>query len=153
MKTLKQHISEALKISKNLSEWSSYSCQPKTKEELQDIILDRISQYGTKCDLNDIDTSFITDMSYLFMESSFNGDISKWDVSKVQNMEGMFEKSVFNGDISDWDVSKVQNMEFMFVNSKFNQDISSWKINKYCNALYIFIDCPIKEEYKPKLPK
>ena len=34
MKTLKQHINEALKISKNLSEWSAYSCQPTTKDEL-----------------------------------------------------------------------------------------------------------------------
>ena len=34
MKTLTEHINEALKIGKNLSEWSAYSCQPKTKEEL-----------------------------------------------------------------------------------------------------------------------
>ena len=38
MKTLKQHIDEALKIGKNLSEWSSYSCQPDTREELKDIV-------------------------------------------------------------------------------------------------------------------
>ena len=41
MKTLKQHIDEALKIGNNLSEWSSYSCQPKTKDELEEIIKDR----------------------------------------------------------------------------------------------------------------
>ena len=100
MKTLVEHINEALKIGKNLSEWSAYSCQPKTKDELYKIITDRISKEGTKCDLNDIDTSLITDMSYLFYESKFNGDISKWDVSTVINMSGMFENSKFNGDIS-----------------------------------------------------
>ena len=42
MKTLVEYINEALKIGKNLSEWSSYSCQPKTKEELQEIIKNRI---------------------------------------------------------------------------------------------------------------
>ena len=38
MKTLKQHIYEALKIGKNLSEWSAYSCQQKTRIELKEII-------------------------------------------------------------------------------------------------------------------
>ena len=42
MKTLTDHINEALKIGKNLSEWSAYSCQPKTKEELEEIIKDSL---------------------------------------------------------------------------------------------------------------
>ena len=92
MKTLKQHINESLKIGNNLSEWSAYSCQPKDKEELEQIIKDRISKEGPNCDLNDIDVSLIDDMSKLFAESEFNGDISKWDVSNVINMEGMFYK-------------------------------------------------------------
>ena len=87
MKTLKQHIDEALKIGKNLSEWSAYSCQPKDKEELEQIIKDRIYKEGQNCDLNDIDVSLIEDMSKLFAESEFNGDISKWDVSNVISME------------------------------------------------------------------
>ena len=48
MKTLKQHINESLKIGKNLSEWSSYSCQPKTKEDLEEIIKERIFNTGPK---------------------------------------------------------------------------------------------------------
>ena len=86
MKTLKQHIDEALKIGKNLSEWSSYSCQPKTNDELKNIIKDRISKEGPNCDLNDIDVSLIEDMSWLFIRSKFNGDISRWDVSNVKDM-------------------------------------------------------------------
>ena len=151
MKTLTDRINEALKIGKNLSEWSAYSCQPTTNDELEQIIKDRISKEGHNCDLNDIDTSLITDMSYLFDESEFNGDISKWDVSKVENMLGMFARSEFNQDISRWDVSKVKNMRWTFRNSEFNQDISKWKISKDCDTSNMFKDCQIKEEYKPKL--
>ena len=151
MKTLKQHIDEALKIGKNLSEWSAYSCQPNTKKELEQIIEDRIYKEGPNCDLNDIDISQITDMSYLFYGSKFDGDISRWDVSNVINMTGMFDRSKFNQDISNWDVSKVKKMDFMFCFSKFNQDISKWKIDKDCNTDDMFEDCPIRDEYKPKL--
>ena len=123
-----------IKIGNNLSEWSAYSCQPKTKKELEQIIEDRISKEGPNCDLNDIDISQITDMSYLFYGSKFDGDISRWDVSNVINMTGMFDRSRFNQDISKWDVNKVKKMDFMFCFSKFNQDISKWKIDKDCNT-------------------
>ena len=133
MKTLKQHINEALKIGKNLSEWSIYSCQPKTKEELEQIVKDRISKEGPKCDMNDIDTSLITDMSKLFFMSDFNGDISKWDVSNVKDMNDMFNNSEFNGDVSEWNTSKVEDMSFVFANSPFNGDISKWNTSKVRN--------------------
>ena len=153
MKTLVEHINEALKIGKNLSEWSAYSCQPTTKDELKETIKDRISKEGHYCDLNDIDVSQITDMSDLFFMSKFNGDISKWDVSNVKNMFDMFADSKFNGDISKWNVSNVKNMGHMFHFSKFNHDISNWEINKDCKVYDMFYRCPIKEEYKPVLPK
>ena len=153
MKTLESHINEALKIGKNLSKFSTYSCRPTTGQELKMIINDRICREGLKCDLNDIDVSLITDMSNIFYRSKFNGDISKWDVSKVKYMDYMFNESNFNGDISKWNVSKAEDMSGMFYESKFNQDISKWKINKDCNVINIFKDCPIKEEYKPELPE
>ena len=139
-----------IKIGKNISEWSAYSCQPKTKYEFIEIIQDRILKEGLNCDLNDIDTSLIDDMAYLFNESKFNGDISKWDVSNVTDMTGMFYKSNFNRDISKWNTSKVESMSYMFAFSKFNQDISNWKINKVCCMNSMFHDCPIKNEFKPK---
>ena len=150
MKTLANHINEALKIGKNLSSFSTYSCKPTAIHELKAIINDRISKEGPNCDLNDIDTSLITNMFYLFYESKFNGDISKWNTSNVKSMEGMFNRSVFNGDISKWDVSKVEDMTWMFDNSKFNGDISKWNIRQDCATDFMFDDCPIKEEYKPK---
>ena len=153
MKTLVEHINEAMKIGKDISSFSTYSCQPKTGRELEDIIEERIFKEGYNCDLNDIDVSLITDMSGLFMKSEFNGDISRWNVSNVENMSYMFGHSNFNGDISKWDVSNVENMSYMFFKSKFNQDISNWKINKDCKTIAMFNNCPIKKEYKPKLPK
>ena len=139
-----------IKIGKNISEFSIYLCQPKTKYELVEIIEHRISKEGPNCDLNDIDVSLIMDMSWLFYYSKFNGDISNWNVSNVKYMHGMFGNSNFNGDISRWDVSNARDMTGMFANSKFNKDISKWKINKDCNIRLMFTVCPIKEEYKPK---
>ena len=146
-----------------------------TKEELENIISQATKLFGNKCDINWIDVSSITDMSYLFYESRFNGDISKWDVSNVINMNNMFIGSEFNSDISNWDVSNVTGMDYMFYQSKFNKDISSWNVSNVismnsmfaysdfnkdisnwniqltCNKGDTFHRCSIKDEYKPKI--
>ena len=76
---------------------SSRKVQPKTKKELIQIIKDTIEKEGYDCNLNFIDTRLITDMSDLFADSKFNGDISGWDVHNVKDMSFMFEGSKFNG--------------------------------------------------------
>ena len=110
-----------------------YKYQPKNKEELNEAIKKEIYEnQGTpdnpnwKADLNCIDTSAITDMSYLFFYSQFNGDISKWDVSNVEDTKEMFARSEFNNDISGWNVGNVIDMSYMFAYSKFNRDISAF---------------------------
>ena len=75
-----------LRIGNDISSFSTYSCQPTSKEELASIIDLRITKEGPNCDLNDIDTSLITDMGYLFADLKFNGNISEWNVSNVTNM-------------------------------------------------------------------
>ena len=115
-----------------------YNYHPKTKKELQSIIDERIKKEGNECNLNDIDTSEITDMSELFTNSSdFNGNISGWDVSNVTSMSGMFDNAKsFNGDISGWNVSNVKNMDDMFCNAEnFNGDISGWDVS---NVVYMY---------------
>ena len=97
--------------------------RPKTKTALQELI-ENESIY-----LGDIDTSAITDMSYLFLRGAkeldacgttyeyittkrkkFSG-IGKWDTSNVTDMEGLFYKMKdFNEDISAWNTSKVIGM-------------------------------------------
>ena len=150
MKSLVQFIQERLIIKKNKS--ANYKYFPQTKEELKEIIENRIKDEGNEVDLNDIDVSKITDMSSLFEYSDFNGNISKWDVSNVTSMEYMFFvcKS-FNQDISSWDVSNVTNMEGMFCECEsFNKDISTWDVSNVKSMDGIFYSCPIEEKYKPK---
>ena len=176
MKSLKSYIQEKLIIKKNKSS-NNYKYFPKSKDELRDIILQRIKDEGNEVDLNDIDVSKITDMSHLFEYTDFKGNISNWDVSNVTNMRFMFYgcKS-FNKDISNWDVSNVNDMNYMFYRCEsFNQDISRWDVSNVkdmrsmfwgctnfnsdiskwdvSNVKYrrgMFYNCPIEEKYKPK---
>lgn len=117
---------------------------PKTKEELQDMIIDAIEKNGPEVDLNHIDVSGIDNMRLLFymyygrsdknksqILQSFNGNISDWDVSGVTDMMLMFcDAKNFNQNISGWDVSSVENMSYMFKDAKsFNGDISEWDVS------------------------
>ena len=179
LKSLTQHITEKLVLNSNskIRKQQEYNYHPKNSDELIHLVKELIEERGNDADLNDIDTSEITNMSWLFYKSEFNGDISNWEVGKVTNMHGTFYKSKFNGDISswnvsnvelmsetfsysefngdisDWDVSKVKDMSWLFAFSKFNSDISKWNVNKKCETINVFEDCPIKEEYKPKFNK
>jgi surface protein len=130
MKKLTTYITEALRI-KSGAKFSSgpkYKYHPKTKDELKEIIKELLQERGWESDLNDIDTSKITDMSNLFdCMIDFNCDISKWDVSNVEDMYGMFAGCHnFDSDLSYWNVSNVENMHGMFYEcDKFNCDLSS----------------------------
>ena len=148
MKSLSRYIQEKLVIKKN----NNYSYFPKTKKELKEIIEKRIKKEGNEVDLNDIDVSKITDMSYLFRDTDFNGDISNWDVSNVTNMTRMFSNcKPFNNSIYAWDVSNVTTMANMFSWCRsFNQDISNWDVSNVTNDYNIFKYCPIQDKYKPK---
>ena len=128
----------------DLKDVDFYNYHPKTKDELELTIKERIENEGPECDLNDIDVSNITDMSDMFFNSEFNGDISKWNVSNVTNMSWMFDSSKFNGDISKWNVSNVKNMKYMFFHSEFNGDISKWNVNNVEDMCFMFEDCPLE---------
>ena len=58
MKNLTQYIQEKLIIKKS----NNYNYCPETKEELKNIIKQRIKENGNEVDLNDIDVSNITDI-------------------------------------------------------------------------------------------
>ena len=125
MKSINNYISEKLVINKNTGK-KYYKYFPETNDELQDIIKQRIEKEGNKCNLNDIDVSKITDMSYLFMYSEFNGYISDWDVSNVKYMNCMFRHSKFNQDISSWNVSNVEDMLYIFDDSPLEGKEKEW---------------------------
>ncbi len=159
MRTFEQYINESRQNyifggtdNRNTTD-GVYYYTPKDKKELRELMDKLIKERGNEGDFNDIDTSSITDMSYMFFNAAnFNGDISKWDTSNVTDMNSMFRLAEsFNQDISSWDTSKVTNMSYMFSIAKsFDQDISQWDTSNVTNNNHMFYNCLIKEEYKPK---
>ena len=69
-------------------------------------------------ELNEIDTSEVTNMSSMFNTTNIAKlDLSKFDTSKVKNMNGMFcAAKVSTLDISNWDTGNVTDMGSMFIN-------------------------------------
>ena len=147
-----EHLFEYLIGGKKMGRAARYKFHPQTKKELQELLKELIKERGMDGDFNDIDTSQITDMPYLFDSTNFNGDISEWDVSNVKDMGYMFYGcKKFNCDITDWDVSNVKDMGCMFAHaSSFNQDISKWDVHNVKDMSYMFDNCPIREKFKPK---
>ena len=120
-----------------------------SKSHLISLIDKGIKLFGTECNLNWIDISKITSLSYIFKNyyeyyittnrHNFNGDISLWDTSNVTDMQEMFcNNKCFNGNISQWDVSNVLNMSGMFCEAKFNTNISQWDVSNVLDMSGMF---------------
>ena len=124
--------------------------QPQTKEELAQIIYETCQEKGWDCDLNFIDTSKITDMSWLFSDdkdwgfglSGFCGNISNWDTSNVTDMSKMFCcAQSFNQPLNNWDTSNVTDMSYMFGSAhSFNQPLNNWDTSNVTNMSFMFCD-------------
>ena len=100
---------------------------------LKELIKVEIEKHGYEADLNHIDTSSVTDMSFMFYRSNFNGDISKWDTSSVTHMSCMFHGSNFNGDISKWDLSKLKlGKEQILIIQELNRNNVSGETKTLC---------------------
>ena len=114
-------------------------------------------------DLSKLDTCEITDISSIFRNSEFNGDISTWNVSNVTNMRYMFWAAINFNQKLNFDTSKVTNMNSMFYEAisfnqplnfntsnvtnmeamfyeaeKFNSDIGNWDVSNVIDMSYIF---------------
>ena len=169
---------EIVSFTDNNGKFHKRGYKPKDKDTLEKLLKRMIEVRGDEGDFNDIDTSNIEsmeslfndnktfngditgwnvssviNMSYMFCDAkSFNQDISKWKFPKVENMNCMFyDATSFNQPIGDWEFPNVKNMEFMFCNAtSFNQDLSKWDL-KGKSTTDMFSNCPIKDEYKPKM--
>lgn len=126
-----------------------FKYHPQTKDELQALVNNEDIYLG------DIDTSAITDMSYLFMKIIWDYDASNycqvyncrdfrgielWDVSNVTDMSGMFSGcGNFNQPLDSWDVSNVTNMHQMFYCCYiFNQPLNTWNVKNVINMSWMF---------------
>ena len=112
------------------------------KKHLMALIKLGIKILGNDGNFNWIDTSEITDMSWLFHNNSkFNGHIELWDVSNVTDMSNMFDDAAsFNQPIGDWDVSNVTSMKSMFIGAgKFNQPIGDWDVSNVTDMGTMFL--------------
>lgn len=118
------------------------------RHHLMAVIEDTITIHGRFCDLNHLDVSDVTDMSTLFLNSNFDGDISGWDVSNVTSMAYMFNKSNFSGDLDLWNVGKVRYMTGMFREALRIPDISQWKPYSLEAFNYFAWDCPDVQGFK-----
>ena len=86
------------------------------------------------------DLSNVTDMSYMFFGADiFNQDINDWDTSNITNMQRTFSQTNFNKSLDNWDTSNVTNMYGMFFGSEyFNQDLNSWDTSSVTDMSAMF---------------
>ena len=98
MRNIKEFINEKLKVSKENT--PKHTLFPKNREDLINMIREKIKKDGPECDLNCIDVSAIDNFGAVFGlwdTKRFNGNISKWDMSNAISLNGMFEGSMFSG--------------------------------------------------------
>ncbi|RDU59239.1 membrane-associated lipoprotein [Helicobacter sp. MIT 14-3879] len=121
---------------------------PQTKEELIKLLQDESIK------LDEIDTSKITDMSFLFANVSddfckgaINASESKKEIVKkagvnvdsiIYSCKNPVKRQDFSG-IESWDTGKVENMSYMFAYaSSFNQPLNSWNVSKVVTMIGMF---------------
>lgn len=96
--------------------------------------------YGFENGGRTVYTSHVTDMSFLFAGTGFNGDISHWNTASVTNFDETFRNNAdFNANISSWDTSSTTSMNNMFdFATAFNQNIGSWDVGQVTsfNAMF-----------------
>ena len=97
--------------------------------------------------LENLDTSQVTNMSWMFAECHklTNLDVSHWDTSQVTNMSRMFEHchSLTSLDVSHWDTSQVTDMYLMFAgcDKLTSLDVSHFDTSQVTNMDCMFGDC------------
>ena len=134
---------EIVSFTDNNGKFHKRGYKPKDKDTLEKLLERMVEVRGDEGDFNDIDTSDITSMQFLFnYNSTFNGDITGWNVSSVRYMNYMFSNaSSFNQPISKWEFPNVENMRGMFCDAiSFNQPISKWKFPNVENMIGMFWD-------------
>ena len=106
---------------------------------------------ATTISLNNVDTSRVTDMSYMFYDAWAveELDLTDFDTSHVTTMFSMFywNNSLTDLDITGWNTSALENVKFMFYHceSMKNLDLSELDTSNVTDFTRIFDDCWIIE--------
>jgi len=97
---------------------------------------------------NDVFTGQVTNFSFLFHNSPFNGDISYWDTSRATSMREMFwNTSNFDGDLSGWRTSLVQDMNATFgYAASFTGSVQAWDTGSVTDMGRMFLNAPLFNE-------
>ena len=102
---------------------------------------------STTLDLSNVNTSKVTDMSFMFSECKAPYlDLSGFDVSKVTNMERMFNSCTSEINIDGWDTSKLTNANYMFssfTNSNKYIDLSVLDFSNVTKTTQMLNSCNI----------
>lgn len=102
---------------------------------------------GTELDANKLDTSNVTDMSYMFNNCNklTSLDISNFDTNKVTDMSYMFWNcgGLTSLDVSNFNTDNVTEMQYMFCYcEKIKElDVSNWDTSKTTNIASMFNSC------------
>ena len=102
-----------------------------------------------KIDLNNLNTSNVTNMNHLFnfCENLINLDLSSFDTSKVKDMNSMFSvnRNLENINFGNkFDTSNVTNMGSMFntCSSLTSLDLSNFNTSQVTDMSYMFVEFP-----------
>lgn len=166
MKSLNNYINEWKYNGDNVKKKITYSEHPKTKEDLEKIIIKRLKENKEDPYLLDIDVSEINDMSYLFSQDTMSQlyeynyvpalkrlDLSTWNTKSLKECNHMFylclnvEEIIFGG---MFNTSKVETMMSMFADCEHitSLDLSMFDISNVKNMQAMFYGCRKLEKIK-----
>ena len=132
--------------------WSNivYNCSALTKVDFTNCKVGNGFQFstfgGNRVIYDNIDTSAMTDTSYLFSTSMYNNnvDVSNMNFSNVTDMSYMFQNCQSNSiTIGNIDTGKVTNTSYMFdgCNKVTDLDLSGIDVSKVATMAYMFNNC------------
>jgi surface protein len=161
MKTLNKYIFEKLKITKdNIKSYSEPIYFPKNRNQIMDIVDEKIKDNSKCIDVSDISLSDLAKSTIGIIFCQLNVEeiigLESWDVKGIKKMHQMFQNSenIKKIDLSTWDVSECERFDGMFDGCKNLTDIgdiSNWKINPNADMSNMFNGC--SKELIKKLPK
>ena len=94
--------------------------------------------------LANLDTSNITDMSYMFGDNQISdlSPLSNWNTGNVTNMNGMFSNNQISNlsPLSNWNTENVTNMKYMFSDNQISNlsPLSNWNVGNVTNMYGMF---------------